>query len=261
MEFRDMAVVVTAYRRPQYLEETLKSWAQVVAVRDVGRFMVALGHSDRKRSQLSLVAKMQAEFPTPIDVVLDTPEASVAVGVNRALGEAAIRAFVSSPCKFTVFGEEDVVVSDDVLEYMRWAAHRFEQDRQVVIACAHNRGGCGWDTHEPPRDADADQAAVRLLPYFNPWCWGTWQDRWHDVLRPWWDWDCNSGGRNDSGYDWNIQKRILPRVGGLCTVPDAARSQTIGRYEGWASNEYSWSFSQSQSFREIRGSTNYRLVG
>lgn len=258
-ELRDMAVVVTGFRRPNYLEQTLLSWSEVIGLDEIKSFTVALGHSDRKNAQLALIAKMQGLFPNPIDVVMDSPEASIAVGVNRALGEAAQASFVGG-AEFTVFGEEDVVVSDDVLQYMQWAAYRFERDSRIVIVCAHNRGGCGWDKHEPAQDQDADPTFARLLPYYNPWGWGTWADRWKYVLRPRWDWDCNSGGPSDSGYDWNIQTRILPKVGGLCVVPDAARSQTIGRYEGWASNEWSWSFSQAQSFRQNRGLMDYRLV-
>jgi hypothetical protein len=260
MEFSEMAVVVTAYRRPYYLEETLTSWAQAIGLDQVRRFVVALGHSNRKRAQMMVVDKMQASFPVPIDIREDSPEASVSNGVHRALGEAVTALFTDPQTGFVVCGDEDIVVSDDILEYMRWAASRFQPDGRVIISCAHNKGTTGWDPPVPPDDAEASQTAVRLMHYFNPWVWGTWADRWADTVRPRWDWECNSGGANDSGYDHNIQRRILPAVGGVCTVPDASRSQNIGRYEGWASNETTWAFSQSRSFRYSRGSTDYKLV-
>jgi hypothetical protein len=43
-------------------------------------------------------------------------------------------------------------------------------------------------------------------------------------------------------------------------VPDASRSQNIGRLEGWASSDWSFSFSQAQSFRPHREPGKYTLV-
>lgn len=269
--YRDMAVAVTASHRPYYLQQTLDSWAMADGLRSLGRFVIGLGQSDRRNMQLAVIAEQQHEFGRPIEIHPDSERAAAARGMHTALGELGHHMFADPAVKFTVFGEEDVTVSSDVLRYMRWAARRFAEDRQVIAVCAHSRGGQGWDAHEPAQDENADQAAVRLLPYFNAWCWGTWADRWSQVLEPTWDWDCDSGTATQSGYDWNMQLRVLPQVrsgkgwasqfeGGLCAVPDASRSQNIGEEEGWASNAWSFSFSQAQSFREERGQVTYRLV-
>ena len=63
----------------------------------------------------------------------------------------------------------------------------------------------------------------------------------------------------DSGYDHNIHRRILPEGGLVCAVPDASRSQNIGRHGGWASSEETWAFSQAASFRADREPVAYRL--
>jgi hypothetical protein len=259
MEFSDIAVVVTACRRPYYLERVLASWAAADGIEQVGRFSIALGESPKRDEQLALIRSMTAKIPA-LDVIPDSPAAVAARGMHRAIGEAATRVFTDPAVRFAVFSEEDVVVSSDALTYMLWAAGEFETSRDVLAVCAHSRGGQGWDEHKPAQDADADQAAVRLLPYFNAWTWGTWPDRWEMMLEPAWDWNVDSGGPTTSGWDWCIETKILPRTGTKCVVPDASRTQNIGALEGWASNEWSFSFSQAASFRESRADVEYRLA-
>jgi hypothetical protein len=181
--------------------------------------------------------------------------------LHAALGTVITTAFEEPETDFVVVGEEDEIVSDDVLEYMRWAAAEFAGDKQVLLVNAHSRGGQGWDEHQPAQDADADQDTVRLAPYFNAWVWGIWRDRWEKEVQPRWDWDCTSGGVTDSGWDWNLATRIVPHGNFVCVVPDASRSQNIGFAEGWASTPESFAFSQAQSFRDSREPVTYRIVG
>jgi len=173
------------------------------------------------------------------------------IGLHAAIADG-ITACFADEADFVVASEEDVLVSDDVLEYMRWAAAEFRDNAAVLAVLAHSRGGQGWDPHEPAQDAAASQTAFSLQPYFNAWCWGTWRDRWEKILEPSWDRTCTSGDALTSGYDWNLAARVIPQGGYLCVVPEASRSQNIGRLEGWASSEWSFSFSQAQSFREHR---------
>jgi hypothetical protein len=265
MDFSDMAVMVTAWRRPYYLEPVLASWARAEGIGDVRRFVISLGRTDRYEKQAALIERMRPRFPGGLEV-LDQSEAAmrgdgirVPFGPHRAIAEAANHVFADPGVKFLIFGEEDVQVSDDTLSWMRWAADRFADDTEVLAVLAHNQHGQGWDKPGPAGDANADQEAARLLPYFNPWCFGTWRDRWEKILEPEWDYGCNSGGPMDSGYDWAIQTKILPRHRMLCVVPDASRSQNIGQFEGWASSPQGVALAQAQSFRDHRDTPDYRL--
>jgi hypothetical protein len=257
----NMAVATTACKRPYYWRETVKSWEQARGISDMLMFYVAMGRSDRER-EMTAVLQQSNLMDRPGVIVRPDPVPNM--GMHRAIGDMGnmLLADTKNPAPgadFVVFGEEDVVVSDDVLEYFAWAAAEFEDNGNVAAVCAHSPGGQGWDKHEPADDGDADQWQVRLLPYFNAWCWGTWWDRWPMFAKEW-DWDCTSGGATDSGWDWNIATRILPRNNKLCVVPDASRSQNIGRLEGWASSDWSFSFSQAQSFRPHREPGKYTLV-
>ena len=100
---------------------------------------------------------------------------------------------------------------------------------------------------------------ARFIRSFSPWAWGTWRWAWERVLEPNWDYDCNSGPSPDShGYDWQMQ-RIVQRHGDVL-VPDAARSQNIGRDGGVFAHPEEFDRTQAKSFREVRGNVSYRIA-
>jgi hypothetical protein len=207
-----VAVVMTAWRRPYYLQETLASWAAADGIGDVP-FTVALDPSDRQHKMLTVIR--DAGFAAEVNPV------RLGVLVNPA--EAISRAFRKDPgTGFVVCAEEDVIVSRDILAYFTWAAAEFAADRRVLAVCAHSN-------HE-----GTDPAAVDLRQEFSALVWGTWRDRWDTVLEPTWDRDYSSGDTEcpSSGWDWNLIARIIPRGRFLTVVPDQTRSQHIGEHEG-----------------------------
>jgi hypothetical protein len=250
------ALMITAKNRPQYFRQTLTSWALAEDVNILDDLVIALGRSSVELQQRTLVK----EIAPGARIWLDSDRAAMSNGMHRAIGETASRVFAALKSDFLIFGEEDVVVSSDMVQYMRWAAEQFKNDPQVLIVNGHSKSGQGWDPKEVPQDEDANQEAVRILPYMNAWVWGTWRDRWEKILEPNWDYECNSGGMMDSGYDWNIATRIMPAGNYLGVVPEASRSQNIGQEGGWAANEESWKYSQTPSFRETRNNVKYTLV-
>jgi hypothetical protein len=256
------AVIVTARSRPGYLRETLASWQAARGLDRLHSFTFALGYDpDAWMAQCRVIDEFRhaSGLGGRVRLKVDSDAARRSNGMHRAIAEAANHVLADPAVEFVIFGEEDIAVSADVLEYMDWARQEFAVQGAVAAVCAHSRGGAGWDPREPAADADADQETVRLVQYFNPWCWGTWRNRWEKLLEPTWDYDVTSGGPMDSGYDHNIHRRVLPEGGLVCAVPDASRSQNIGRHGGWASNEETWAFSQAASFRAAREPVTYRL--
>jgi hypothetical protein len=246
------AVVTSAWRRPYYSERTLASWAVAAAMMRPDRFVISLGTSDRYAEVLKVIEAARTWFDVELEVVTQSLECYG--NPHRAYGEMASYVFSDPAVEFLVVGEDDVLVSDDVLLYMDWARRRFQAEEDVLAVCAHNRGGQYWDPHVPAADADADQQAVRVVPYFNAWGWGLWRDRWEEVVLPGWCWQATGFA---TGYDF----AIAANMGFWCSVvPDASRSQNIGEQEGIYVTPESWSFSQSQSFREHRGPVIYQEV-
>lgn len=259
IDLSDVAVVMTAKNRPGYLARSLESWTKARHAYCMSAFVLALGRSPVENEMAGLAVR---EHRLPVTVRMDSEQAAASPGVHRALGEAIDFALSEPGVNFVVCTEEDVEVSDDVLEYMAWARHLMDRNSELLVACAHNKGGCGWDNlHAGPQDADVDQQVARPRAYYNPWCWGISRDSWFKIIRPQWDWECNTGGAADSGYDWNMAIRIMPRGGYLAVVPDAARSQNIGKYGGVYSTPEIYELQLALSYRPHRPPGIYWLEG
>ena len=242
----DMTVGMWAWRRPRYLRRTLASWAAVDGVDDLRAITIALEPSDREAEMLAVIDDARELYDLPLTVRHNPqrlgPQVNPVVSGSHILNEDPDTAFL-------IAMDEDTLISDDLLRYMEWAATRFEDDPGVFCVCAHTAENA---------DVDADPEAVQLLPRFRAWVWGTWRDRWFDVAAPTWDRDHSSG--NPSGYDWNLDLRVLPQRNLRAAFPAASRSQDIGRFEGAYANPADFDRFQDPSFKEKRGKVEYRLV-
>lgn len=258
VSFTDAALLISAYKRPSYFVQTLGSWSAARRLEEFRRVTIALGRSPREDEQEHLIREWDHAIVPPVWTRYDSAAAVVSPGMHRALGEAMQAEFENdSSLRFLVCSEEDILVSDDVLDYMAWAREQFEDDETVLTVSAHNPLGQGW--HQPYDDSDADQETVRLHPQFHPWCWGTWRDRWEKHLLPGWDWDASSGlSWNDNGYDWQVC-RIMEREHLYAVTPDASRSQNIGQYEGCYALPENYALTQAASYRQHREDPHYRL--
>lgn len=250
-------LVITAWKRPEYLRTTLAFW-QAAGPQQLQEVVIALGRSHRHDDMLDVIADAEVSFGKRIHVMGDSEEAWRSPGMHRALGEAIDAAFRQLDARWVLLGEEDVIVSDDALPYLAWAQDR--ADENTLAICLHNQGGAGWDgLSELREDGDASQSAVRRLPYFNPWGWCISWPAWATIARPVWDWDCTSGGDQQSGYDWQMS-RLASQGPWHCLVPDAARSQTIGEELGVYSNPDVFPLQQARSFAVHRDSVPYHLA-
>lgn len=230
-----MAVAMTAYKRPYYLGHTLDSWAKVNGVEKLATFRIALEPSAVEKE----MAEAVGDFSAVTDVEVITNGHRLGVLGNPA--EAVNGVFLGYPgVEFVVLAEEDVVVSCDVLDYMRWAASRYRRDQSVALVCAM------------PRFHGTDPHIVRRYPYMSGnLIWGTWRDRWEKLIYPTWDRDYSTGDseQSGSGWDFNLDWRVLPR-NGLCSVaPDMSRSQHIGEFEGEHCGPEMFPLTQVSSYR------------
>jgi hypothetical protein len=260
----DVVLVCSAHRRPDYLERTLASWIRVRGVGRLAQLVVPLGpsgHEDRQREIIELAAAALG-LSGRVTIRPDSPEAAASPGMHRALGEALTWVRDELKPHAVICAEEDIIVSSDVLEYMTWALNRFAGNPLVATVCAHDIGGQGWDIPgigQLGMAAPQDQAA--LSPYFNPWVWATWCDSRLDLLLDTWDWDATKGDHpNRHGYDWGILREIHGR-GLLSVVPQASRSQNIGRDGGYYARPELFDQTQSVSFRKHRDPLQYQLIG
>ena len=251
MNISDMTAGMWCWRRPRYLRRTLESWAKVDGVHDLRGITIALEPSERKDEMLAVIEDARTRHGLNITVRHNSQQLGVLV--NPVVSGSAI--LNEDPgAKFLIAMDEDMDLSDDLLWYMTWAATRFEDDPSVFCVCSHSVSGAG---------PDADQGAVQLAQRFHVWVWGTWRDRWFDVAVPTWDRDYSSGDPSSgipSGYDWNLDLRILLQRNLRCVLPVASRSQDIGQFEGVHASPADFRRTQDPSFRAHRGKVEYRMV-
>lgn len=211
MTLPDVALVFTVSgERPGYLADVLASWRRA---RGVESWPVTLLVEPGTR-----VSECRA-------VIADAfPDATVLVNPERRGVRAnpyhALATAFSGGAAFAVLAEEDIVVSDDVLEYLAYgaAAHR---DTPSVLAL------CAFSSLPAPQPEDAIGTGG-----FTPWVWGTWEDRWRDTLEPnWFDAAVGPAPGVEEGFDFGID-RMREASGRRILVPLASRSDNIGQYGG-----------------------------
>lgn len=239
------AVVLTAYNRIPYLQEVLTSWKSVKSVEDWD-FIASVEKSPVQEDVTYPIRNFLAEVPFNRSAIIlrDTR-----LGVLEHPYTAMDELFTQHHYDFVFRVEDDLLVSNDVLDYASWASHTFESDKRVGAVCAY---------HD---EVSSDTTGVFYTPEFNPLNWGTWRDRWIEYIGPTWDRDYstfNGSPGNQSGWDWNINTRVFPRLGKTCVRPFVSRVQNIGR-EG--THAIPSEFPQSPSFSSDLSEVSFELRG
>lgn len=110
---------------------------------------------------------------------------------------------------FTVVAEEDIEVADDTLEYFTWARDSYAGDGQVLAACANS-----------VEHGDGSDGSVLRAQWFSPLVWGTWRDRWEQVIAPAWTTDFH-------GWDGTL-RTIVAEQDKRCVFPACSRALHFG---------------------------------
>jgi hypothetical protein len=229
-------IAFTANNRPFYLRPVIESWN---AARNLPYWhaQAYIEPSDVQEEMSEIILGLN----TSVDVILNETTAGVLTNPWNAL-EAAF----SSGADFVVLAEDDVVVSNDVLEYFEWASIEYETSHHVLTINAFSQLG-GSPNTVTTEDAN-----------FNPLIWGTWKNRWYDYLRDTWDKDYSTGNPDGSeaGWDWNIN-RIIKANDFTVVKPFQSRSDHIGEYLGTHMTPDLYPESRGTDFSQTRGRFRY----
>jgi hypothetical protein len=208
-------VLLTAYDRPRYLEPVLDAWAAVRGL-DGWHLRVAVEPSPVRDEVVDLVrAFVGTTGHGDTEVVLNPTRLGVLENPY-----AHLDALFRGGHGFVVRAEDDLLVSDDVLELFAHVAAAYADDPTVATAHAFSADAPGPGADELVRTTD-----------FCPWVWGTWRDRWLDLIGPTWDrdystWNVEPGF--ETGWDWNLNTRVFPAHGLHAVAPAVSRVQNIG---------------------------------
>lgn len=237
------ALVFTAYNRVSYLQQTLHSWETVRGIRDwdLYIFIEPSPVQEQIKEEFELFVAKLGHQDVHIQI---NPER---YGVLHHPWVVFERLLTSLYYDFAVRAEDDLIVTDDILEYFEWASDFYRQDESVATI------------HGFSRSSQGDPTQAHKVQRFSPLTWGTWRDRWTDLLSPTWDHDYstyNGTPGNEAGWDWNITSRLLPQRDLFSVEPEVSRVNNIGVYGTHATPENFFDledFSSHQSPRSYRG--------
>lgn len=227
-------VVWTLADRPHYTRQTLEYWRKVRGVEKWNHtFFIEPGMSTDE--QIAVVL----EKPFPRQQIVLNP---VRMGVLRCAWNALETGFTGHPLNgmppadFCVLAEEDLAVSDDVLELFDRLSTNFYGTQCGAICMS------GYST-----TAEASFADFVCDPdKFDSHIWGTWRNVWERTLRDTWDFDYSSG--DPSGWDWNIALRVFPQNRMYSVHPKISRSDNLGQYGGVHQNPAEYEASRPPQF-------------
>jgi hypothetical protein len=198
-------ITTTHFRRPEYTARVLAALKSCQGIADYQLLPLvdrAQRLQDREANE-QVIALIEA-----IDFCESKPLiASYNLGCSRAIYMTLERGFAAA--SFVIQIEDDIELSPDGLKFfeffegLRW-------DPSVFTLSAYRQ------TTEP----DADPQRALRTPWFFPWGWATWIDRWEEMRRSWhWQfWD--------TGVCHNT------RSGRLVIHPHLSRAQNIGAEGG-----------------------------
>lgn len=222
-------IVFTAHRRAPYLRRSLESWARVRGIENT-EIDIFLDPSDRQSEML----RVMEESTLNITIHENTHKHGVLGNPWRALNYS-----FNNGSDFTILAEEDIIVSDDILEYFG-RAKRVYTPSDVLGICSHTYNLAGT------------QDELRLERRFEVLVWGTWKESWEHHIRDTWDHDYSTGLANgaEAGWDWNLSrlaKSVNPFV-----HPGVSRSCHIGELEGVHTTPEMYPATVAATFEEHR---------
>lgn len=113
--------------------------------------------------------------------------------------------------EYNIHIEDDICPGRDMLKYFEFCDYRYKYDSSVLTICAYHKEKCDSSYYNK----------IFRNPWFTPWGWATWKDRWEEIRS---QWNFNNA--------WDIHLHNVIRKNRFEIRPYLARSQNIGEIGG-----------------------------
>lgn len=208
-------VIVFTYNRPDHLQKTLYALEQAKGADQSELYLFADGYRGEKdRQQVLAVHAYLKEYEKRSRFA---KVHAVYSEKNRGLAESVITGVGSVIEKYgrVIVVEDDLVVSEDFLDYMNAALDHYE-DHSDAWAVS------GWSPDVP--EIGTLSTDTFLWYRSSSWGWATWLDRWKSI-----DWDM----REYPKFRFSVRKRRKMNRGGA-DMSDMLDMQMQGKINSWA---------------------------
>jgi len=134
-------------------------------------------------------------------------------------------------CEYVIFVEDDILLAPDALLFFEHCREEYRHDKQVFTVSAYRRAIA------PPEHYHR----IIRQPWFTPWGWATWRDRFDDMSRRWdsvarVSWDCTVNTIRDKRLElvplFSRSQNIGALGGTYCPGPEWHRQNQFNEY--WA---------------------------
>lgn len=227
------AILFTAWARPEVLKRTLASWDEVHDIQDWA-WCFRIEPNVQEDAVTRIIKEFIARNELPMFEIIHNQRVLGVLHHPWVGFEALFHDF-----QFVVRAEDDLCVSDDVLGYFTRMEKQYRNDPRVATIHAYTDG----ESVEPE--------GHELRPEFNSWVWGTWRDRWKQIIGPTWDHDYSTFNVSpgfQSGWDWNLSTRIFPQHELFGVYPMMSRVDNIGI---WGVHGTPGNFRTASTFRQV----------
>ncbi len=205
-----MVISLTAFQRPELLEETLNSFR--TAVEELDEDVILIVRVEPSEFQDQVLSLFSADLGCDITVTLNDERLGLQRNTLLALKDAwAVADELGDD--FVLHLEDDLLIAADGLRVAAWMRDHYRDDPGVAFVALTQTGPA-------PSDPDA-WLSVGLSTHFECHIWGTWRPVWEELLAEWpHDWPNHWAQRvNDSTINGRLQARPL-----------LSRSRSIGVY-------------------------------
>lgn len=200
------ALVVTAYDRPNLLRSTLESLARVRGIEDWDLHVSVdpCGSADLEEQVMVAAVTTLSGLGVQAQVTVHLHDTHLGVLEHPFV---ILDHLFADGYDYVLRLEDDMLFTEDLLEYHEWASREFREDTRVAIVES-------LSTRDPSVSNSGGPTEIEVVQAFgSPLAIGTWPDRWDRWLAPTWDHDYSSGEGDRSGWDWNLALRVYPMYG------------------------------------------------
>ena len=208
-------IAISAYNRPEYSQRSLAAifGAKNFSLDKYQIFCVIDCYEDGSYNQD--VLNVYTSFGlTPI-VVKEKH------GCNYTVKKALDLAWENKP-DFVLMLEDDIIISDDALLYIEWAAEKYKNDLSVrTIGLWKSKNG--WDFNRPLSKSELSKVHEQV--WFTCWGWGTWASRWEEIFNTW----TTGSDSHDTSWDVVMYSHLGDRKE---ITPSISRAYNCGEFNG-----------------------------
>lgn len=206
-------IAISAYNRPEYLQ------------RCISALYGAKGFSSKKYSIFcAMDCYENGSFNQEVFDVFTSYNLFPYImeeksGCNYTIKKTLELAWDDNP-DFVLMIEDDIIISDDALQYIEWAAEKYKNDPSVRTI-----GLWGHDDQPSLPVSPKDHGKVMRQNYFTCWGWGTWKDRWEGMKATW----TTGDDSHNTSWDVVMSSHLGERVE---ILPAIARAYNCGENGG-----------------------------